>query len=563
MSNWEEQVFDHYLGDALACGLIADARLDSITDAIARASGSSIAYRAALRWHARVLEQMLETARLDPPALLLDVLSDDLLEHVAVCAGPRDAFWIRITCKRLLPLATACSPKTICGALCSLQRVIWALDPAVWCGLDDWLRRHDRDLCLSGCAARYGDLAVVKYIVDESGYNDHLHWELTMSQAVRRGDLSIFEFLMQRGCFWEATGNSHECCLTAAFHGHRSILDRLASDTILRLDFMAEEFMLLALLDAEIEQDYGEPELCPQAAAGGHLQLLQHLRDSDCKWGRTCMAAARRGHLDVLRYAMDNGCPLYDPNAQIQESLLVAATESNNLELVQWLLGQGFLDPTSRVEGVGMAMFNAARNGNLAMIQALDTAGCPWDWRMCGEAARAAVSPSAHLELIQWLKPRAAAHDGVRLEPGTWMLMATGNNNMPLTLWLRAEGFGWEGREWVYAASRGHREMLEWLHSNGCPWGGRSRPYSVTLDSDLDSVSCLAMLKCLRSLGKPFDNDTWVWAFIRKDMQILKWLLLEECPWGERSYLDGDLPDEILLWARQTARCPWPVRPKY
>lgn len=544
MQSWEEQVFDYFSNAALARGLINPSRLDSITDTIAAAGEKSPhTHLQAMRSHAHMLEQMLEATQTRLRAVLLDELSDDLLEHVIVCAGSKDAFWIRISCKRLFRLATACAPKTISGALSSVSRVIWALEPAVWSGLEVWLLQHEH--CLCAFAARYGDLEVINLLLKRFVCD-----ERTMMQAVIRGDLPTVKLLLQLGCPRE-----HDCYLAAAFHGHGSILDYLASDA-------GTSFVSID------RQDLYEHELCPQAAAGGHLQLLMHLHEKGCEWGNTCISAARSGHLDVMIHAIENGCPLIDPKFTMkftsQRDLLAAAAESNNLDVVQWVLDHvpETLLNLDEMSTPSMPMFYAARNGNLAMLKVLDAFGCPWDWRMSSEAARADVSPSLHLELAQWLKPRAEVKGWRRTgywDGGTWMLLAAQSNNMPLLLWLRAEGCAWEGRECQYAAMSGQLGVLEWLRASGCPWGPQC--YQTIL-SDLDSASCIATLKWLHDHGAPFDEDTWSGAFMRQDMQILSWLHSVGCPWG-RGYLDRDLSQEVLDWARQTAKCPWPMRPEY
>mmetsp|Transcript_8247 Transcript_8247/g.17064 ORF Transcript_8247/g.17064 Transcript_8247/m.17064 type:complete len:85 (+) Transcript_8247:1-255(+) len=54
------------------------------------------------------------------------------------------------------------------------------------------------------------------------------------------------------------------------------------------------------------------------AAMGGHLEVLQWLREEGSPWNEytcydeyTCEVAARGGHLELLRWALENGCPHY------------------------------------------------------------------------------------------------------------------------------------------------------------------------------------------------------------------------------------------------------------
>ena len=46
------------------------------------------------------------------------------------------------------------------------------------------------------------------------------------------------------------------------------------------------------------------------AAMGGNLELVQWLRGEGCSLGkRTCLYAVEKGHVEVLRWARENGCP--------------------------------------------------------------------------------------------------------------------------------------------------------------------------------------------------------------------------------------------------------------
>lgn len=55
---------------------------------------------------------------------------------------------------------------------------------------------------------------------------------------------------------------------------------------------------------------HGDERLCQCAARGGHLAVLQWLRENGCPWGvRTCSCAAGGGHLAAPQWAPANGCP--------------------------------------------------------------------------------------------------------------------------------------------------------------------------------------------------------------------------------------------------------------
>ena len=76
-------------------------------------------------------------------------------------------------------------------------------------------------------------------------------------------------------------------------------------------------------------------DCCRFAAGGGHLSLLQWLRENNFPWDRyTCSSAAARGHLDVLQWARANDCPM-DGNT------CDASARSGNLEVLQWARANG------------------------------------------------------------------------------------------------------------------------------------------------------------------------------------------------------------------------------
>ena len=46
------------------------------------------------------------------------------------------------------------------------------------------------------------------------------------------------------------------------------------------------------------------------AAYGRNLELVQWLRGEGCPWNwKTCANAVYKGHVEVLRWARENGCP--------------------------------------------------------------------------------------------------------------------------------------------------------------------------------------------------------------------------------------------------------------
>ena len=51
-------------------------------------------------------------------------------------------------------------------------------------------------------------------------------------------------------------------------------------------------------------------EVMAYAASGSNLELVQWLRGEGCPWdAETCFRAVDFGHVEVLRWARENGCP--------------------------------------------------------------------------------------------------------------------------------------------------------------------------------------------------------------------------------------------------------------
>ena len=69
------------------------------------------------------------------------------------------------------------------------------------------------------------------------------------------------------------------------------------------------------------------------------------------------------------------------------------AAWGGNLELVQWLCGEGGFAMDESV------MNFAAMGGNLELVKWLRGEGCPWDWMTCFWAA-----DKGHVEVLRWAR---------------------------------------------------------------------------------------------------------------------------------------------------------------
>lgn len=138
---------------------------------------------------------------------------------------------------------------------------------------------------------------------------------------------------------------------------------------------------------------------CFFAAEGGHLETLKWLRSEGASWNTaTCRVAAERAHIRVLKWMRGLKAPHSAP--------------------CPW-------DKWTTAE--------AAKRGDIEMLEWCIENGCPWSVESCHQAAH-----GGHLECLKL---------------------------------LRESGCPWD--KWVtyYAAKGGHVAMLRWAADNGCPWG--------------------------------------------------------------------------------------------
>ena len=164
-------------------------------------------------------------------------------------------------------------------------------------------------------------------------------------EAVRLGDLKLLIAARAAG---EALNSG--CCDWAAFNGHLHILTYIG--------------------EQESSNCPWGTYTCAAAAAGGHLGVLQYLRQAGCPWNAlTCANAAGNGRLDILQWARDAGCPWDKWTCNF-------AGSGGHLGILQWARGGGcpwdkWVCKFADEYGYRDVLFWAADNG------------CPWSPAEC------------------------------------------------------------------------------------------------------------------------------------------------------------------------------------
>ena len=112
-------------------------------------------------------------------------------------------------------------------------------------------------------------------------------------------------------------------------------------------------------------------EAVEQAAKGGHLEVVQWLRQNGCPWSsRTCYRVAERGHLDILKWARSQG-----PPCPWDLWTCTWAAKEGHLDVLKWARSQ---DPP-----------------------------CPWDRDNCREKALV----NGHPHIVDWIDQRENESD--------------------------------------------------------------------------------------------------------------------------------------------------------
>jgi len=128
------------------------------------------------------------------------------------------------------------------------------------------------------------------------------------------------------------------------------------------------------------------------------------------------------------------------------------------------------------------------------------------------------------------------------------MYAAKGGQLETLQLLKPKKGFELDRELFAWACRSGNLEVLKWLRSEGCPWGGRACEGAAR-------GGHLEVLKWLRSEGCPWNAATCSGAASNGHLDVLKWVIDNGCPYEVNKYTNTAL--ESLGLARATQSRPY------
>lgn len=236
---------------------------------------------------------------------------------------------------------------------------------------------------LARSAARGGHIEMVKWVL-ENGYDVDSYARVAVAQ---RGDLDIVKLLWaheRNGYGWsEYIGGG------ASAGGHLHVLQWLRDNGV----------------------PWALPSVFEKAAEGGHIEVIQWAKENGCPWTDTfCSYASGNGHFHVLRWARENGAP-WSPAGVCSD-----AARLQNWDMLKWAAGQrcpcdrnttmwiakaGRVDILQWSKTLGWEMNEdvcrvAAEHGHLDVLQWARINGVPWDAETCASAAGA-----GHFEVLK------------------------------------------------------------------------------------------------------------------------------------------------------------------
>ncbi|WZN59600.1 ankyrin repeat protein [Chloropicon roscoffensis] len=220
-------------------------------------------------------------------------------------------------------------------------------------------------------AALGGHLNLLKKMDFAKELNINDYW--LCRSAASGGDLATIKWLRSKGKLFD-----HFCVMDAAGRGH--------------LEAIKEMRRSKAPGTGESARARWNCGAVATAAEGGHVEVLQWLRQNGCPWGNsTCYNAARGGHLDALKWARSQ-----DPPCPWGYMTCAYAAQGGHLEVLKWARSQDPPCPWSAV-----TCSEAADGGHLEFLKWARSQDppCPWSESTCARAAC-----GGHLDVLKWAR---------------------------------------------------------------------------------------------------------------------------------------------------------------
>ena len=377
------------------------------------------------------------------------------------------------------------------------------------------------------CGIRYENLMAQRAAA--GGYTDALQYLVKVKKAplhaalpklaAEHGHLQTLAWMHKNGAFraWTqstcdgAAANGHFKCLEFAFNRNCPFSNEGLNVAARNGHYVCVEFMLMQnAMDFRWNRD--NCRACEHAARGGHIRVLQLLREFRIGWSTDATeACARGGHVDCMEWMLREKCPIdyrycFDDAARdghIHMLHWIAARWTPNGpaaevyfhdELLEDLAGTGHIPVLELAKEWGATFEDdsfvtiAAHDGHLDTIKWLVEQGAPLD----PEALPGAASTGGNLDVLNWVAEQPDMVWGNDTFDG-----AIQSLHVHVLEWAyntkRVDG-PWANDRLAQKVSRwGNLEMGKWLVDNGFVWG---------------EIATRSNLKMAQELAKYIEADT-------------------------------------------------------
>ena len=290
----------------------------------------------------------------------------------------------------------------------------------------------------------------------------------TCDMAAARGHFGCLEFAFNRNCPFSSGG-----LYAAARNGH----------------YICVEFMLMQNgMDNAWQRD--RCKACDHAATGGHIRVLQLLREFRIPWGSsTASSSAAGGHLDCLQYLAEERCPVD------YESCFYHAACGDHVDVLRWIMARW--TPNGYPHFHEAIVEDASANGAMSVLELAKECGTAFEHF---ESAVAYAAKGGHLQCAKWLVKEGAPIDAEALP-----LMAAQGGRIEVLEWVAdLPDMFWGNDTFDGAIHEKHIHVLEWAYNTrkvDGPWANDDLSRRVARSGNLE-------------MGKWVVDNGFVWGEI-------------------------------------------------
>ena len=330
------------------------------------------------------------------------------------------------------------------------------------CKINDDETKDEEKRKLWRSAARYGNIEVVKYLLE------------LLPPVQQNVSFKNVSWENRQKIDWK-----YDLCYTAAKYGQMELLQ-----------WACDENICVAKDDQRV---------CQFAIGHGHFEIFHWARKNGFRFEDADFAAfeaSRQGNIEALKWLHDKYDvirPLYMDNSC---GCCNSAAACGQIDVLKWI------NESYEAGWNGDTLNFAVSGGHLSTVQFLLENECGWRHNTYSIAAH-----FGHLAILKLL--RSLDPDWDEGDDSTVTAHAAGGGHLEIIEWAIENGWPLTKSACKYAAGCGQLDTLKWLRTRGCPWDSDTTKYAAT-----DEIYKWAKKNgCPVAKGNPREklNDDYEW----------------------------------------------------